>query len=117
MTECELCELNKAEYTMKIKNLKEALIFNPTKTCRVCKYCHDQYNPNGLERTELSKESIYDNTELFNIVSNRFATIFRSGKIDDKGNPINKPLMEQSMLDFAINDGLILHWRKIRRGN
>ncbi len=114
MSKCELCiarynndrsKANKAEYIMKMKNISNEGIVNANYVFRVCKECYNEHNPDGLKRTEMSPEEM-PLDDIDNI-----SPRLRKAKVRD-------PFIHDfivSDIKRVVSDGIIIHWRKIRR--
>jgi len=107
-----MCDFGKAEYIMKVKNISDVGEYNMKNPVRVCGKCYRERNPEGLKRTEISGE--------------RLCSMFMQSFNDPKSiihRDIRKMSTEEptkvgkmvSLMNHTISDGLIIHWKKIRK--
>jgi len=112
MSRCELCSkadkltTNKAEYIMKMKNISNSGLVNANYSFKVCKECYDSHNPDNLKRTEISIDDIP--LDDIDSISPRLA------KYRTKDPLVHDFIVTD--LKKVVSDGIIVHWRKIRKG-
>ena len=92
---------------MKMKNISNDGMVNANYIFKVCKKCHDEQNPDNLSRTEISVEEMP--LDDLDSISPRLA----KAKVKD-------PFIHEFIvtdLKKVVSDGIIIHWRKIRKFN
>lgn len=105
MSRCELCKHGKAAYIMKMKNISNEGMIKANYAVKACKKCHDEQNPENRSRTEISGDFML--AENLDDISPNLARI----KTKD---PFIHDLISDD-IKLTVSDGIIIHWRKIRR--
>lgn len=112
MSKCRLCEHGKAEYIAKMKNISNIGRFNMNTPIKVCEFCYEEYNPQRLKRTEFSGKGL--NKLFMKSLNDPNSKIHQNAKKMSVSEPEKLDRM-MSIMDHTIVDGLIIHWKRIRK--